>query len=129
MGTSSATEDPSVGVILVPWQYIPTIIQVGPLYSDPYLSIKRSDAHLCVPQNHMTFHRINGWVALAILFPATLFGTIVSRKAFGGDIADQAGFYSLGILTGLYAVEGMRTVHDIPRHRRWMLRAFSQSKT
>jgi len=88
-----------VGVLLLPWQYIPAI-----------------------QEHHMLLHRINGWAALAILFPATLFGTVVSRKAFGGDIANQAGFYILGILTGLYALEGMRTVHDIPQHRRWMLR-------
>ncbi|KAF9507884.1 hypothetical protein BS47DRAFT_1351076 [Hydnum rufescens UP504] len=89
-----------IGILLVPWQYIPAMIQ----------------------ENYMRFHRINGYIVLALLLPATLFGTIVSRKAFGGDIADQSGFYSLGILTSLYALEGMRTVHDIPQHRRWMLR-------
>jgi len=88
-----------VGVILVVWEFVPAI-----------------------QQHYMLFHRINGWVSLAIISLATTFGAIVSRKAFGGDLADQSGFYVLSILTGLYALEGIRTVRDIRRHRRWMLR-------
>jgi len=73
-------------------------------------------------RNYMTFHRINGYVSLVLLFPAILTGSIVGRQAFGGEISDQTGFYVLGILSGYYGFEGMRTVHEIRQHRRWMLR-------
>jgi len=87
------------GGILVIWQFVPAI-----------------------RRHYMPFHRINGYLSLILLFPAILFGAVLGRQAFGGDIGDQAGLYFLGILAGYYAFEGMRNVHETRQHRRWMLR-------
>jgi hypothetical protein len=117
---------PLGGGFLVIWQFVPAIRRVGPPSSYP--SGENSDTLLCVPQRYIGFHRINGYLSLLILFPALLFGMIVSRHAFGGDISDQAGFYCLGILGSLYGVQGILNVRDTRRHRRWMLRTSPLSK-
>jgi len=90
------------GGILVIWQFVPAI-----------------------RRHYVTFHRINGYVSLILLFPAILFGAILGRQAFGGDIGNQSGLYCLGILAGYYGFEGIRHVNETRRHRRWMLRFVS----
>jgi len=87
------------GGFLVIWQFVPAI-----------------------RRRYILFHRINGYLSLLITLPALLFGMIVARKAFGGDMSDQAGFYCLGILQSFYGVQGILNVRDTRRHRRWMLR-------
>jgi len=87
------------GSILVVWEFVPAILR-----------------------HYVTFHRINGYVSLILLFPATLCGAVVGRHAVGGDIGNQSGLYVLSILTSYYGFEGIRTVREVRRHRRWMLR-------
>jgi hypothetical protein len=70
----------------------------------------------------MLFHRINGYVALFLVTLGTLGGTIVARRAFGGELNAQSGYYILSSLIVGCAAMGLANKHETRKHRKWMLR-------
>jgi len=70
----------------------------------------------------MALHRLNGYLVLALLLPATVCGSIVARRSFGGDPNTQAAFYVLAILIISSAAMGIINVKRTRKHRKWMLR-------
>ncbi|KIM81594.1 hypothetical protein PILCRDRAFT_821370 [Piloderma croceum F 1598] len=67
-------------------------------------------------------HRINGYMTLALLIPSTICGSVVARRAFGGDLNVQSAFYTDGILIVFSAGMGITNVRRTRTHRKWMLR-------
>jgi len=70
----------------------------------------------------MILHRINGYLTLALLIPSTIGGSIVARRAFGGELNVQSAFYVDGFLIVFAALMGITNVKRTRKHRKWMLR-------
>ncbi|KDQ55610.1 hypothetical protein JAAARDRAFT_37015 [Jaapia argillacea MUCL 33604] len=70
----------------------------------------------------MILHRINGYFVLILLIPGIVGGTIVARRAFGGELNSQSGYYVLGSLIVFSACMGLLNVKQTRKHRKWMLR-------
>jgi hypothetical protein len=68
------------------------------------------------------FHRINGYLSLFLVGLGTLGGTIVARRAFGGELNSQSGYYILSSLIMLCGAMGIANKRDTRKHRKWMLR-------
>jgi hypothetical protein len=69
----------------------------------------------------VVFHRINGYVTLSLISLATVGGSIVARRAFGGELNVQSGYYVLSSLIILCAGLGIYDRKEIRKHRKWML--------
>jgi hypothetical protein len=67
-------------------------------------------------------HRINGYMVLMLLIPSTVGGSIVARRAFGGDLNIQSSFFTLCIMIVSSAAFGILNVRQTRKHRKWMLR-------
>ncbi|KAG8824803.1 hypothetical protein FRC17_009026 [Serendipita sp. 399] len=78
-----------------------------------------------IRKNYMLFHRINGYVVLALLIIGLAGAMIISGHAFGGDIASAGGLYTLALLVIGCAYMGYYNIKrlQIEEHRKWMLRA------
>jgi len=70
-------------------------------------------------------HRINGYVSLTLISAGTVGGSIVARRAFGGELNAQSGFYILSSLIILCAGLGIYNRKETRKHRKWMLRTVS----
>ncbi|QRV98960.1 hypothetical protein RhiJN_26979 [Ceratobasidium sp. AG-Ba] len=75
-----------------------------------------------IRRRNIILHRINGYFVLSTLLPAVITGSVVARRAFGGDINTQAAFYTLGSIIGFAALKGISNVRTTKIHRKWMLR-------
>ncbi|GAB1519834.1 hypothetical protein RhiTH_002905 [Rhizoctonia solani] len=78
----------------------------------------------------MIVHRINGWVVFLNLGIGSVTGSIVARRAFGGDLNSEAAYYTLGFMIGPAAMLGVFFVRvrvNVALHREWMLRTVSYS--
>ncbi|KAH7343521.1 hypothetical protein B0J17DRAFT_713696 [Rhizoctonia solani] len=72
-----------------------------------------------IRRKNMIIHRING-----------VAGSIVARRAFGGDLNSEAAYYTLGFMIGPSAMLGVffaRFRVNVALHREWMLRTVSYS--
>jgi len=77
----------------------------------------------------MILHRINGYLVLILLIPSTVGGAVVARRAFGGELNVQSGFYTVTLLIILCASFGITNVKHTRKHRKWMLRTVSYAAT
>ncbi|CAE6420737.1 hypothetical protein BN14_02166 [Rhizoctonia solani AG-1 IB] len=78
----------------------------------------------------MIIHRINGWIVFLNLGIGSVTGSIVARRAFGGDLNSEAAYYTLGFMIGPAAMLGVffaRVRVNIALHREWMIRTVSYS--
>jgi hypothetical protein len=71
----------------------------------------------------ITFHRLNGYLVVLLVLASTLGGSIVARRAFGGEINVQSAFYVLGSLASYALIMGIVNRLETRKHRKWMLRA------
>ncbi|KAG8850848.1 hypothetical protein FRB96_009585 [Tulasnella sp. 330] len=77
-----------------------------------------------IRRNHVSLHRLNGYLTLILLIPSTVIGSVIARRAYGGAVAIQAAFYVQGILVTYSAIVGYWYVKKNTRkHRKWMLRS------
>jgi Predicted membrane protein (DUF2306) len=73
----------------------------------------------------LTFHRINGYVIILLVFVANIGALMICRRSFGGTLETQAGVGALVIITttsiclAYYNIKRLQ----IDQHRAWMLRA------
>lgn len=73
----------------------------------------------------MILHRINGWIVFLTLVPGSVAGSIVARRAFGGDLNSETAYYTLGFMIGPAGMLGVyfaRVNVNVALHREWMLR-------
>jgi len=69
------------------------------------------------------WHRINGYLTLALLIPSTICGAIMARRAYGGELNVQTAWYFLTLMIIFSALFGFMNVKKHTRkHRKWMLR-------
>ncbi|KAF8607563.1 hypothetical protein BDV93DRAFT_541817 [Ceratobasidium sp. AG-I] len=78
-----------------------------------------------IRRRKIILHRINGYFVLCNLIPATVAGSIVARRAFGGELNSQAAFFTVGSMIGFAAFMGISNVKQTRKHRKWMLRTVS----
>ncbi|KAF9076887.1 hypothetical protein BDP27DRAFT_705667 [Rhodocollybia butyracea] len=77
-----------------------------------------------IRRKYVFLHRLNGYVCLTLLIVGNACGGIISRRAFGGEINAQSGYYILAIMTIFSAFMGYWYVKRNTRaHRKWMLRS------
>jgi hypothetical protein len=76
-----------------------------------------------IRRRYVTLHRINGYLVIINLIPGNVAGSVVARRAFGGEINVQAAFYTLGIMIVFSLITGYINVKHTRKHRKWMLRA------
>lgn len=87
--------------LLMVWQFIPVI-----------------------RQRWLLFHRINGYLVILLLLVGNAGALMITRRAFGGDLATQG---ATGVLV-IYTTTGMSLAYynvkmlQIDQHRAWMLR-------
>ncbi|KEF51149.1 uncharacterized protein A1O9_12763 [Exophiala aquamarina CBS 119918] len=87
--------------LLMVWQFVPAI------------------RHRC-----LLFHRINGYLVILLLLVGNVGALMITRRAFGGDLATQG---AVGVLV-IYTTTGMALAYynvkmlQIDQHRAWMLR-------
>ncbi|QRW01698.1 hypothetical protein RhiLY_00695 [Ceratobasidium sp. AG-Ba] len=82
-----------------------------------------------IRRRKIIIHRINGYFVLLTLIPATVTGSIVARRAFGGETNTQAAFYTLGSMIGFAAFMGISNVRKTRKHRKWMLRTVAYTSS
>ncbi|KZP27453.1 hypothetical protein FIBSPDRAFT_731068 [Athelia psychrophila] len=75
-----------------------------------------------IRRRSMILHRINGYMSLILLVPSTITGSIVARRAYGGELNSQSAFWTIGIMTIFSAAVGILNVKKTRVHRKWMLR-------
>lgn len=75
-----------------------------------------------IRRRSVILHRINGYLVLLLLLPATVCGAIIARRTLGGDLDIQSAFYILSILIIFSASMGIINVRRTRKHRKWMLR-------
>ncbi|KAJ7181434.1 hypothetical protein C8R43DRAFT_869378 [Mycena crocata] len=76
-----------------------------------------------IRRGKMILHRANGYGVLTCLVVGNISGAIVGRRAFGGELNVQAGYYTMGILIVVSACMGLYYARrDTRRHRKWMMR-------
>ncbi|CAE6439783.1 unnamed protein product [Rhizoctonia solani] len=83
-----------------------------------------------IRRKKMIIHRINGWIVFLTLGVGSVAGSIVARRAFGGDLNSEAAYYTLGFMIGPSAMLGVffaRFRVNVALHREWMLRTVSYS--
>jgi len=68
------------------------------------------------------WHRINGYLTLALLVPSTVCGAIMARRAYGGELNVQSAWYILSLMILFSALFGIMNVKHTRKHRKWMLR-------
>ncbi|KAG8745785.1 hypothetical protein FRC10_007047 [Ceratobasidium sp. 414] len=82
-----------------------------------------------ITQLKIILHRINGYFVLSTLLSATVAGSIVARRAFGGELNCQAAFYTVGAMIGFAALMGISNVRKTRKHRKWMLRTVAYTSS
>ncbi|KAG9079668.1 hypothetical protein FRC06_007595 [Ceratobasidium sp. 370] len=76
-----------------------------------------------IRRRKMILHRINGYVVFFTLIPGSVAGSIVARRAFGGDLNSETAYYTLGFMIGPAGMLGVYFARvDTALHREWMLR-------
>lgn len=71
----------------------------------------------------MILHRINGYIVFFTLVPGSVAGSIVARRAFGGDLNSEAAYYTLGFMIGPAGMLGVYFARvNTALHREWMIR-------
>lgn len=71
----------------------------------------------------MILHRINGYIVFFTLIPGSVAGSIVARRAFGGDLNSEAAYYTLGFMIGPAGMLGIYFARvNTALHREWMIR-------
>jgi hypothetical protein len=68
------------------------------------------------------WHRINGYLVLALLVPSTICGAIMARRSYGGELNVQSAWYFLSLMIIFSALLGIMNVKHTRKHRKWMLR-------
>jgi Predicted membrane protein (DUF2306) len=73
----------------------------------------------------LTFHRINGYVIIILVFVANVGALMICRRSFGGSLETQAGVGTLVIITSTSICLAYYNIKrlQIDQHRAWMLRA------
>ncbi|KAG8721990.1 hypothetical protein FRC08_008086 [Ceratobasidium sp. 394] len=82
-----------------------------------------------IRRRKIILHRINGYFVLFTLLPAVIAGSIVARRAFGGELNIQAAYYTIGSMIGYAALMGISNVRKTRKHRKWMLRTVSYTSS
>ncbi|KAG9121330.1 hypothetical protein FRC07_002745 [Ceratobasidium sp. 392] len=82
-----------------------------------------------IRRRKIILHRINGYFVLSTLLPATIAGSIVARRSFGGELNSQAAFFILGSMVGYAAFMGISNVRRTRKHRKWMLRTVAYTSS
>ncbi|CUA69399.1 hypothetical protein RSOLAG22IIIB_03924 [Rhizoctonia solani] len=83
-----------------------------------------------IRRKKIIIHRINGWIVFLTLGVGSVAGSIVARRAFGGDLNSETAYYTLGFMIGPSAMLGVffaRFRVNVALHREWMLRTVSYS--
>ncbi|KAJ7243552.1 hypothetical protein C8J57DRAFT_1366161 [Mycena rebaudengoi] len=76
-----------------------------------------------IRRRKVILHRINGYAVLFCLIVAVTCGSIVARRAFGGEVNSQSSYYIQAMMIIYAALMGIYNVKkDTRRHRKWMLR-------
>ncbi|KAJ6518309.1 hypothetical protein C8R47DRAFT_960113 [Mycena vitilis] len=76
-----------------------------------------------IRQRKIILHRLNGYGVLTCLVVGNVCGGIVGRRAFGGELNVQSGYYVIGLMVVVSGIAGLFYVKkDTRRHRKWMLR-------
>ncbi|KAJ7659023.1 hypothetical protein DFH06DRAFT_435326 [Mycena polygramma] len=76
-----------------------------------------------IRQRKIILHRLNGYGVLTCLVVGNVCGGIVGRRAFGGELNVQSGYYTIGLMIVVSGIAGLFYVKkDTRRHRKWMLR-------
>ncbi|QRV72653.1 hypothetical protein RhiJN_00667 [Ceratobasidium sp. AG-Ba] len=81
-----------------------------------------------IRRRKIILHRINGYIVFFTLIPGSVAGSIVARRAFGGDLNSEAAYYTLGFMIGPAGMLGIYFARvNVALHREWMLRTMSYS--
>ncbi|KAG8721991.1 hypothetical protein FRC08_008087 [Ceratobasidium sp. 394] len=81
-----------------------------------------------IRRRKMILHRINGYIVFFTLIPGSVAGSIVARRAFGGDLNSETAYYTLGFMIGPAGMLGVYFARvNTALHREWMLRTMSYS--
>lgn len=76
-----------------------------------------------IRRRSVILHRINGYMTVALLIPSTVCGSVVARRAFGGELNVQSAFYVDGCLIVSASLTGLfYAKRNTRKHRKWMLR-------
>ncbi|KAB5595324.1 hypothetical protein CTheo_1196 [Ceratobasidium theobromae] len=79
-----------------------------------------------IRRKKMILHRINGYIVFFTLIPGSVAGSIVARRAFGGDLNSEAAYYTLGFMIGPAGMLGIYFARvNTALHREWMIRTMS----
>ncbi|KAG8691283.1 hypothetical protein FRC09_011667 [Ceratobasidium sp. 395] len=79
-----------------------------------------------IRRHKMILHRINGYIVFFTLVPGSVAGSIVARRAFGGDLNSETAYYTLGFMIGPAGMLGVYFARvNTALHREWMLRTMS----
>ena len=73
----------------------------------------------------LTFHRVNGYIIILLVFIGNAGGLMIARRAFGGGLDTQSVVGVLVILSTVSIFMGYYNIKklQIEQHRAWMLRA------
>lgn len=77
-----------------------------------------------VRRRWMLLHRVNGWVIVLLVYVANVGAVMIGRRVFGGDLATQAAFGLLVVLSSFglaMAVWNIKKL-QVDEHRKWILR-------
>lgn len=81
-----------------------------------------------IRRRKIILHRINGYIVFFTLVPGSVAGSIVARRAFGGDLNSETAYYTLGFMIGPAGMLGIYFARvNTTLHREWMLRTASYS--
>ena len=80
-----------------------------------------------IRRTFVLFHRINGYVVLALLLPVNVSALLLARHAFGGDLAVQSFVGTFALITTVGAFMAWVNIKRlrIDQHRAWMLRTWT----
>jgi len=82
-----------------------------------------------IRRRKIILHRINGYFVLSNLIPGTIAGSIVARRAYGGELNSQSAFYTVGSMIVFAAYMGLSNVRRTRKHRKWMLRTVAYTSS